>query len=101
MLSKKAKYGLKAMTVLAREYGNGPILIEEIAKRERIPPQVSRAHSIGVKEEGVSSEQERKRRRLLPKPLARHDFRGIAHSGARWTNSFTTVCEPDGLRALR
>ncbi len=37
MLSKKAKYGLKAMTVLAREYGNGPLLIGDIAKKERIP----------------------------------------------------------------
>ncbi len=37
MLSKIAKYGLKAMTVLAREYGNGPLLVEGIAKKERIP----------------------------------------------------------------
>ena len=37
MLSKKAKYGLKAMAILAKEYGNGPLLIGEIAKRERIP----------------------------------------------------------------
>ena len=37
MLSKKAKYGLKAMTVLAREFGNGPLLIGDIAKKERIP----------------------------------------------------------------
>ena len=37
MLSKKAKYGLKAMTILAKEYGTGPLLIGDIAKRERIP----------------------------------------------------------------
>ena len=37
MLSKKAKYGLKAMSALAREYGKGPLLIGDIAKRERIP----------------------------------------------------------------
>ena len=36
MLSKKAKYGLKAMSVLAREYGSGPLLIGDIAKQERI-----------------------------------------------------------------
>ena len=37
MLSKKAKYGLKAMSILALEYGRGPLLIGDIAKRESIP----------------------------------------------------------------
>ena len=33
----KAKYGLRAMLFLAREYGEGPILISEIARKEAIP----------------------------------------------------------------
>ena len=37
MLSMKAKYGLRAMLFLAREYGEGPILISEIARKEAIP----------------------------------------------------------------
>jgi Rrf2 family protein len=37
MLSHKAKYALKAMLVLAKEYGQGPILISEIAHRETVP----------------------------------------------------------------
>jgi Rrf2 family protein len=37
MLSRKSKYALKAMMVLAREYGQGPVLISEIAQREGIP----------------------------------------------------------------
>lgn len=37
MLSHKSKYALKAMIVLAREYGRGPVLISEIASREDIP----------------------------------------------------------------
>src|ERR1700688_5102447 len=37
MLTRKGKYGLKAMMVLAKEYGGGPILIGELAERERIP----------------------------------------------------------------
>ena len=37
MLSMKAKYGLRALTVLAREYGKGPILIADLAENERIP----------------------------------------------------------------
>jgi Rrf2 family protein len=37
MLSHKSKYALKALTVLSEEYGNGPLLISDIAKREGIP----------------------------------------------------------------
>ena len=37
MLSKKAKYALKGLMVLAKEYGQGPVLISDIAQREDIP----------------------------------------------------------------
>ena len=37
MLSKRAKYGLKALIRLAQERGKGPMLISELAKKERIP----------------------------------------------------------------
>jgi Rrf2 family protein len=36
-LSRKGEYALRAMTVLGLEYGGGPIQIQEIADRERIP----------------------------------------------------------------
>ena len=37
MLSKKTQYGLKALGYLASKYGEGPILISEIAKKKKIP----------------------------------------------------------------
>ncbi len=37
MISQKAKYALKALTVLAEEYGKGPVLIADVSNRERIP----------------------------------------------------------------
>lgn len=37
MLTKKTKYGLKAMTYLAKNYKGDPILIAEIAENEKIP----------------------------------------------------------------
>jgi len=37
MLSKKTRYAILAVTKLAREYGNGPILISDIARSESIP----------------------------------------------------------------
>jgi Rrf2 family protein len=37
VLTRKSKYGLKALLVLASEYERGPVLASEIAERERIP----------------------------------------------------------------
>lgn len=37
MLSKKTQYGLKALGYLAEKYGQGPILISEIAEEKNIP----------------------------------------------------------------
>lgn len=37
MLSKKTQYALKALGFLASKYGEGPVLISEIAKKKKIP----------------------------------------------------------------
>jgi Rrf2 family protein len=37
VLTRKSKYGLKALLLLAREFDRGPILAAEIAAREGIP----------------------------------------------------------------
>lgn len=37
MISKKTKYGLKALGYLAERYGKGPVLIAEIAGKKNIP----------------------------------------------------------------
>jgi Rrf2 family protein len=37
LLSKKTRYAMMAMIKLAKEYGNGAILISEIARSENIP----------------------------------------------------------------
>jgi Rrf2 family protein len=37
ILSKKTRYAIVALTRLAREYGNGPMQIREIAEGEKIP----------------------------------------------------------------
>ena len=49
----KAKYGLRAMTVLAREYGNGPILIADLATNERIPRKFLELILLELKRKGV------------------------------------------------
>jgi Rrf2 family protein len=37
ILSKKTRYAIVALTRLAKEYGNGPLQIRELAETEKIP----------------------------------------------------------------
>jgi Rrf2 family protein len=37
MLSKKTQYAFRALTHLVEKYGQGPVLISEIAKKKKIP----------------------------------------------------------------
>jgi Rrf2 family protein len=48
----KAKYGLRAMASLAREYGNGPLLIADIAEKERIPRKFLELILLDLKKKG-------------------------------------------------
>ena len=53
MLSKKTKYGLRALLLLAREYGHGPLLISELAQREGIPKKFLELILLELKNEGM------------------------------------------------
>jgi Rrf2 family protein len=53
VLSHKSKYGLKAALVLAKEYGQGPVLIADIAQRERIPQKFLELILLELRNRGV------------------------------------------------
>lgn len=53
MLSHKAKYALKALLVLAREYGEGPVLIADIAQRESVPRKFLELILLELKNQGI------------------------------------------------
>src|SRR3954470_25067694 len=53
MLSMKAKYGLRATSVLAREYGRGPVLIADLAEKERIPRKFLELILLELKKKGL------------------------------------------------
>jgi Rrf2 family protein len=53
MISQKSKYALKALTVLAREYGKGPVLISEIASQEKIPRNFLELILLELKNQGL------------------------------------------------
>jgi Rrf2 family protein len=53
VLSRKSKYGLKALLALAREAGKGPVLISELARRDAIPKKFLEAILLELKHHGV------------------------------------------------
>jgi len=53
MLSKKSKYGLKAALLLARDVQRGPVLVSEIAARERVPKKFLEQILLKLKRHGV------------------------------------------------
>ena len=53
MISKRTKYGLKALIHLARRYEQGPILIAELAHEENIPKKFLEAILLSLKNNGI------------------------------------------------
>ncbi len=53
MLTRKSKYGLKALLLLAREYGRGPILASELSAREGIPEKFLRGILLDLRRRGI------------------------------------------------
>jgi Rrf2 family protein len=53
MLSRKTKYALRALLLLAREHGHGPILISELAQRESIPKKFLESILLDLKHQGI------------------------------------------------
>jgi Rrf2 family protein len=53
VLSKKSKYGLKALLVLGQQADRGPVLVSEIADREAIPRKFLEAILLELKRHGI------------------------------------------------
>ena len=53
MLSRKSKYGLKALLLLAQEEQRGPILVSELADRETIPRKFLETILLDLKRHGL------------------------------------------------
>lgn len=53
MLSRRTKYGLKALLVLAEEAGAGPVLVAELAAREAIPRKFLEAILLDLNRHGL------------------------------------------------
>ncbi|KAB1068433.1 Rrf2 family transcriptional regulator [Tamlana haliotis] len=53
MLSKKTKYGLKALTFIARSEGDLPLQVAEIAKQEQIPQKFLESILLTLRKAGI------------------------------------------------
>lgn len=52
MLTRKSKYGIKALLALARAQGKGPVLVSALAEGERIPRKFLEAILLDLKRHG-------------------------------------------------
>ena len=53
MLTKKSKYGLKALLDLADAAGRGPVLISDLAERQQLPKKFLEAILLDLKRHGL------------------------------------------------
>lgn len=60
MISKKAKYAIKALKVLTEEYGKGPVLISYISAKEKIPKKFLEAILLELRNHGILQSQKGK-----------------------------------------
>src|SRR6267142_3260359 len=101
MLSMKAKYGLRALASLAKEYGKGPLLISDISSRERIPKKFLEIILLDLKKKGFLPEQKRQGWRLLPQQGPIDDFSWTTDSGPGRSPGPSSLRKSNGLRTLR
>ncbi len=60
MISKKAKYAIKALKVLTEEFGKGPVLISYISAKEHIPKKFLEAILLELRNHGILQSQKGK-----------------------------------------
>ena len=53
MLSKKTRYGIQSALYLAKKYGQGAVLISELATNERIPQKFLESILLELKNKGI------------------------------------------------
>ncbi|GAB3894441.1 RrF2 family transcriptional regulator [Spirosoma agri] len=60
MISKKAKYAIKALKVLTEQFGKGPVLISYISTQEGIPKKFLEAILLELRNHGILQSQKGK-----------------------------------------
>ncbi|MCZ2357332.1 MAG: Rrf2 family transcriptional regulator [Bacteroidia bacterium] len=69
MLSKRAKYGISSLVYLAKHYNEGPVLISDISKNQKLPRKFLEAILLDMKNHGIlGSKKGRKGGYYLARP---------------------------------
>ncbi len=66
MLSKKAKYAIKALLALANHQGDEPVRISDLARAEQIPAKFLEFILLGLKNQGILQSRKGKGRGPYP-----------------------------------
>lgn len=82
MLSKKTKYGLKALTFITRGEGEAPVQVAEIAKNEQIPQKFLESILLSLRKAGILGSKKGK------------------HGGYYLRNDASTILMIDVMRVL-
>ena len=97
MLSRKSKYGLKALLVLAQEAGRGPVLISELADRDAIPKKFLEAILLELKRHGVVQSRKGKGGGYFLRRKPAEITFGEVIRGAGWAARGCSMRQPDGV----
>jgi hypothetical protein len=100
MLTRRGKYGLKAMLTLTREHGHGPMLIGDLAEADAIPKKFLENILLALKHRGLARAEGPRRYQL-----ARCRSHQCRRRDSRLDGPLALVsrCQPDacGLRGMR
>src|SRR5258708_39844032 len=99
MLSYKSKYALKKLIVLTKEYGQRPLLIASITRREEILPEFLELILLELRNRGLCRAKKAKAR-ILPRSVTTKDHLGEISAGYRRSAGAHRMCHRDGGRAL-
>jgi Iron-dependent Transcriptional regulator len=100
MLAQKSKYALRALLVLAKEYGQGPVLISDIAYREALPHKFLELILLELRNHGILGSKKGNGGGYFRAPTrAGASGRGFARAGR--DSRADTMREQIGLRTMR
>ena len=101
MLSKKSKYGLKAVLALAEESGRGPVLISELADRQRLPRKFLEAILLELKRHGILQSKKGKGGGYFLRHDPSQDYARTGDSRPGGAAGADPLRQPDGLHEVR
>ncbi len=100
MLSKKTKYGIKALIYLAKQESRNPVAIAVISKSENISLKFLESILLTIRKNGFLGSKKGKGGRLLSSSGCERNKNDFDHENFRRTHFNGSVCESQFLRKM-